>query len=778
MTVPNSALLQEIYLGTAITTLASKFPGGCYGLCRLISFTSFNQGHAMETLERTLIERQATQGGATRSNRGAAIPERIGHDASAAGPQSSGAPGAWAAVAWASAALAACGGGASPGEPTTPAQAFDVAQNMQFASAITSAPLEINAPAPSTPASANAAGVPQKQVLRQGIAPATATVLTADTFMTFVEGALPTMFTGPQTSVSASSGGITYVYRTYSLPGGAVNFLAVTSDNKVYGLGAFTAGVLTQYGSLADYNCVVYPQNCPAPGAGPANATEAARFLGQATLGATRAEIDALQSSTYSAWIEAQFALPQSQSHYDWLYAKGYVSDLNNANSYAGMDYSFWRKFIGGKDALRQRVTLALSEILVASAAGIAVSWRMFVVANYLDILENNAFGNYRTLLEQVSLSTAMGVYLTYRGNVKANAATGSQPDENYARELMQLFTVGLQLLNPDGSVQTSNGVALETYSQDDVSGLARVWTGWDFDTTGYVGGYLPEVVKRPMIQMANRYETGSKSFLGVTIPAGTTAANSLKIALDAVFNHPNTAPFVSKQLIQRLVTSNPSPAYVQRISSVFANNGAGVRGDLKAVIKAILIDSEARDMERVSMPSAGRLREPMVRFVNWARALRATSPTDVWAIGDLSDPASRLGQSPMRSGSVFNFFRPGYVPAGSDLSSQGLTAPEFQITNESSIPGYLNFMQRVISNGFGDVKADYSSLLALVGDTNALLAELNLVFAANQIPSTSITIIKTALDAMSVVSDTGKQNRIYTAVFLVMATPAYAAQK
>ncbi|MBC7618095.1 MAG: DUF1800 domain-containing protein [Candidatus Saccharibacteria bacterium] len=596
--------------------------------------------------------------------------------------------------------------------------------------------------------------------------------------MTFVEGALSTQFPGPQTSVTAITDGIHYVYRYYPLRNGAYNFLAVTSDNKVYVLGALTGDVLTQYGVLSDYFCTVYPQSCPATSVGPANATEAARFLAQATLGANKSDITALQSSSYAGWIDAQFVIPQAQSHFDWLKTKGF-SDPSFSNSYAGLDNSIWRKLIGGNDPLRQKVTLALSEILVASAEGIAIRWRAFAVANYLDLLESNAFGNFRTLLEKVSLSPAMGVYLTYSGNVKANAVTGSQPDENYGRELMQLFTVGLQLLNPDGSLQLKNGAPEETYTQADVSGMARVWTGWALDTSGYVGPYGIDTVARPLVQVASRYETGSKTFLGVTIPAGTSAAQSLQIALDTVFNHPNTGPFICKQLIQRMVTSNPSSAYVSRIAAVFANNASGVRGDLKAVVKALLLDTEARNMANVSSSSFGKLREPIARFVNWARAYKATSASDAWIVGDLSDPASRLGQSPMRSTSVFNFFRPGYVPPGSDLSRQSFQAPEFQITSESSIAGYMNFMQKVLSGAsLSDLKPDYSSVLALIADTTALLNELNLVFASNQIPQSTLDTLKTALDTIAVTTDSGKNNRMYAAILLVMAAPAYIAQK
>ncbi|MEP6790227.1 MAG: DUF1800 domain-containing protein [Ramlibacter sp.] len=505
----------------------------------------------------------------------------------------------------------------------------------------------------------------------------------------------------------------------------------------------------------------------------PMAAVDAARFLAQATPGATRAEITSLQASTYGAWIDAQFALPQSQSHYDWLIAHGY-SDESFRNGTGGLDNTLWRKLIAGTDPLRQRVTLALSEICVASVLGINAPWRQFAVANYLDILENNAFGNYRALLDQVSLSTAMGYYLTYRGNAKANATTGSQPDENYGRELMQLFTVGLLQLNADGTPKGG-----ETYGPDDVSGMARVFTGWDLDTSGLSNPLPPDVHRRPMAQVASRYETGAKTFLGVTIPAGTSATASLKTALDTLFNHPNMPPFVSRQLIQRLVTSNPSAAYVGRVSAAFSNNGAGVRGDMKAVIKAILLDMEARDTSSVSSTSFGKLREPVMRFLNWARGFGATSASDAWAIGDLSDPATKLGQSPARSSSVFNFFRPGYVPPNSTIASMGLQGPEFQITTESSVAGYVNFMQKAVAgSSVGDVRANYASLTALATDSAALLAEINLVLAAGQVSAATLATLKTALDTIGATTDSGKANRINAALTLVLAAPEYIAQK
>jgi uncharacterized protein (DUF1800 family) len=237
-------------------------------------------------------------------------------------------------------------------------------------------------------------------------------------------------------------------------------------------------------------------------------------------------------------------------------------------------------------------------------------------------------------------------------------------------------------------------------------------------------------------------------------------------------------APFVSRQLIQRLVTSNPSAAYIARVASVFNDNGTGVRGDLKAVLKAVLLDDEARSDTHLGDPAFGKLREPMLRFLAWARAFQVASPSDAWAIPNTTDPGTRLGQSPGRSPSVFNFFRPGYVPPNSEIGTHALVAPEFQITNESSVVGYVNYMQRALSTGIADVKADYSAILPLVSDSQALLNELNTVLAAGQLSAATLATMKPALDSISVSTDAGKNNRLYAALTLVLAAPEFITQK
>ena len=519
------------------------------------------------------------------------------------------------------------------------------------------------------------------------------------------------------------------------------------------------------------------PAPTPSPPPGAITREQASRFLSQASLGTTANDIDRVRTLGFSAWLDEQFALPRSSSNVEWLRSKLYDA-VANKNSQAGSNNMLWRKLIGSPDPLRQRVALALSEIIVVSISNIAATpFKAFAAAAFLDTLEANAFGSYRTLLEQVSTSPAMGAYLSFRGNKKANATVGSLPDENYAREVMQLFSIGLIELNLEGTPKLNNGASKETYTQDDVSQMSRVFTGWDWDTS--VGtADTPDRVIRPMVQVASRHELGEKRFLGTVIPANTDGVQSLRLALDTLAAHPNMAPFISRQLIQRLVCSSPSATYVRRVAAVFNDNGNGTRGDLRAVVKAILLDTEARSDAGLADPAFGKLREPVVRFVQWARSFGVTSADDSWNIGDTSDPATRLGQSPLRAPWVFNFFRPGYVPPNSALGNRSLTAPEFQITTESSVAGYVNFMQRNIASGLAGMVPDYSALLPLAGDSAALLAEANLLLAAGQLSAGTLAALQPALDTIAATTAAGQANRVKAALTLVMAAPEYITQK
>jgi uncharacterized protein (DUF1800 family) len=270
-------------------------------------------------------------------------------------------------------------------------------------------------------------------------------------------------------------------------------------------------------------------------------------------------------------------------------------------------------------------------------------------------------------------------------------------------------------------------------------------------------------------------------TFLGTTIPANTPGSDALRIALDRLFNHANTGPFFARQMIQRLVTSNPSPAYVGRVSAVFANNGSGVRGDLKAVWTAILTDSEARTLPAASDALSGKLREPVVRFIQWARTVGTTSTSGAYEIYDLSGSDTSLGQSALRSPSVFNFFRPGYVPPNTAIATAGKQAPEFQLLNETTTAGYINFMQWMTRGGYNDVKPTYTALLAIAHDVPAVVAWLNLRLTANQLSADTLTLLQATLGAFNVTAgstDNAKLDMLATGCFLILCSPEYLVQK
>ena len=506
----------------------------------------------------------------------------------------------------------------------------------------------------------------------------------------------------------------------------------------------------------------------------------ASRFLAQAAWGGNQAQIDTLRTTGARAWLQSEMTRPQSQSMKDWLIAKGYndATVSSNVNGEGGWVNAMWAKLFAGGDAVRQRAVLAWSEIFVVSALGLPISWRNFALANHWENLEKHAFGNFRNLLEAVTLSSAMGTYLNMKGNQKTDPVTGRAPDENYAREVMQLFTIGLYQLNADGSLKLDAlGKPIETYDNNDIQGLARVFTGWNIAPGQDPQGVLAAAAYRhglPMTLNASLHSPEEKRFLGVTIPAGTDGTTSLKIALDTLFNHPNTAPFVCKQIIQRLVTSNPSAAYVGRVASVFANNGQGVRGDLQAVWLAMLLDSEATQMPTAA--SAGKLREPVVRLVQWGRTFQATSSDGLWSLGHTEADTS-LGQMPLLAPSVFNFFRPGYVPPNTALSAQKLVAPELQIATEPTVTGYINYMAGTVNNA-RNVRADYANELALASPPAALVASLSLLLAAGAVSDANQALIVQAIASMPDGTDAARSNRVYAAVLLVMASADYLIQR
>ncbi len=530
---------------------------------------------------------------------------------------------------------------------------------------------------------------------------------------------------------------------------------------------------------------------------------DGARFLLQASLSASTGAITELNSDGYERWLDRQMAAPIEQTARQFFASRGYdqVDTNRHYNSGNTGNFMIWSQLLSGGNSVRKRVAFALSEFFVVSLSGINLVWPSPAIGEYWDILNRRAFGNFRDLLQDITLNPAMGVFLNTRGNRQADA-NGRVPDENYAREVMQLFTIGLHELNSDGTPKMVGGRPVETYNSADVSGLARVFTGYDFDFSGItftteIDGtrQIPDAAytRRPMTSDPSRWQnprtTGfhspeAKTFLGRTIPAGTNATQSLRIALDHLFAHPNVGPFFSKQMIQRLVTSNPSPAYVNRVADVFANNGQGQRGDLAAVFRAILLDTEARDPANVANPNFGKLREPVLRFAQLARTFNARSVSGNWQIGDLSDAASGLGQSPLRSPSVFNFFRPGYFPANTEIANRGLLAPEFQLVNETSVAGYINFLERAVQGArfpVTDITMDYAGLVDIALDSGELLDRLDLLLTGSQLSRGVKDTIRSAMDSVALTatsSTADRLRRVHIGLTLVLASTDYLIQK
>lgn len=557
----------------------------------------------------------------------------------------------------------------------------------------------------------------------------------------------------------------------------------------------------------------------PAP-----DAATAARFLAQVGLGATVPDVLDVVHRGYGAWLDDQFnACLSTPTVFDWAKARGFAQPQYYGSD-AGVDNALWARLLGAPDVVRQRMALAWSQIFVVSANNMAAPWGQFAAMAYWDVLEAHALGNFRDLLEAVTLSPAMGIYLSMRGSRKADVGSGRQPDENYAREVLQLFTIGLSQLEMDGTERRVEGLTQPTYSNADISGLARVFTGWDLDTSAFRAGVSdqaqgPDHLRLPMKHFAERHEPGAKTFLGVTIPAGTSGPESLRIALDTIFAHANVGPFIARRLIQQLVSSNPAPAYVARVAEVFADNGRGVRGDIQAVLRAIVLDSAARpDLFGEQALTHGKLREPLLRFVHWARLFRVSSVPDpvsglrLWQIGNQA-PSTALAQSPLRAPSVFNFFRPGYVPPHTAMAREGWVAPEFQITDEASVIGYVNFMHKIVGFGGADVVPDYRTdgWLTLAADETprALVERLSLALTGGALLTGDglLDLIQAAtghrpLDAVQRITDAlaeisldpsrryaiesptgarwadGAFTRVVTATLLILCSPDFLVQR
>jgi uncharacterized protein (DUF1800 family) len=518
---------------------------------------------------------------------------------------------------------------------------------------------------------------------------------------------------------------------------------------------------------------------------------DAYRFLEQATFGPKQADIDHLialgeSPDAYALWIDEQMAMPPSLL-LPVLQAKA-ASGVTGASGLNLARQDGWlRTTVVGPDQLRQRVAFALSEIMVVSQRG-ALSTMPYGLASYYDVLVLDAFGNFRQLMEHVTLQPAMGVYLSMLGNQKPNEDLNIRPDENYARELMQLFTIGLVQLNPDGSVKTDeSGAPIPTYDQSVVEGFANVFTGWNYTgaTTFANAKRTKANQSQPMKAYPEQHSTSAKRLLdypGVALPelpAGQTPAQDLADALDNVFNHPNVGPFIARRLIQRLVTSNPSPEYLSRVAEVFNDDGTGQRGNLGAVVRAILLDVEARPDAEAATDVTGKVKEPLLRLIQLWRAYNASAPSGLYR---LVDADLKYGQGHLLSPSVFNFFTPDYAPQG-EISERGLTAPEMQIATE-----YLNtqvtnfFYTQVVSRnstmtGFGKdiVLINIAEEVALAADVDVLVARLSDKLLGGRI-STSLAAEARAAALRFPATKPGL--RVADAMYLIVTSPQFAAQR
>ncbi|MEM0952727.1 MAG: DUF1800 domain-containing protein [Pseudomonadota bacterium] len=504
---------------------------------------------------------------------------------------------------------------------------------------------------------------------------------------------------------------------------------------------------------------------------------EAFQLLNQASFGPTEASVARVLDIGIEGWIDEQLQQPASLQ---LPYLLTFPEDADSVELQTDRVDVWYRNALHGEDQLRQRVAFALSQIMVVSQQGVLVNG-VYALADYYDMLAEDAFGNYRDLIEDVTLHPAMGVYLSMLGNEKPDSARNIRPDENYARELMQLFSIGLVELNSDGSQKVdAMGLPVPTYDQSVIEGFSHVYTGWNWAGAPSFQFARPTIENQalPMQLYPDFHDTGSKKLLnGVVLPPGQSGEEDLSAALDNVFNHPNVGPFIAIRLIQRLVTSNPSPAYVARVAGVFDNDGSGVRGNLGAVVKAILMDPEARG----SAPSqtGGKLKEPILRVTQLWRVYDAQSSVGGYP---LVESFILFGQGPLQSPSVFNFFSPFYAPAG-EIRDAGLVAPELQIATEYQNTLFTNLMllqtfsfnQASDSLRPEDIFIDISEEMSLVDDIDALIDRVAGKLLGGEI---SAALRQELTGMLEILPSEPAEFRAAEAIYFIASSPEYAYQR
>jgi uncharacterized protein (DUF1800 family) len=542
------------------------------------------------------------------------------------------------------------------------------------------------------------------------------------------------------------------------------------------------------------------------------------------------AEFDRLNLIGIDAWLDEQFALPFSR-HRVYLEAIAalpedpQVPEANDVGQQTRNE-AFFEHALHAPDQLRQRVAFALSQILVVSDQGGGLGGEPHALAHYYDLLGEHGFGNYRELLEQVTLNPAMGGYLSMRGNRKPDLALNIRPDENFAREIMQLFSIGLVRLNPNGSEMDDPGQPgfqpLPTYDQETIRGFAHVFTGYTFGGCAahqfeYCGAWEnPERWQMPMAAPEgpppwnNEYLVWhaypeSKQLLvypGVALPdgvlagrpaptaagSGVTAQQDLEAALDNLFHHPNVGPFIGRQLIQRLVVSNPNPAYVGRVAAAFDDNGQGVRGDMQAVVRAVLTDPEARGAASGTTAPRGKLREPLLRMTQLWRAFGAVDASGRYDDWYIWWPGQYIPQSPLHARTVFNFYLPDFKPAG-EIAAGGWVAPEFQIQTDGYVTNFSNVLDWMTWNYQGNpsqwadpdmtrLVIETERMLASNNATiDALIERLNLLLMAGSMSPHMKSTLRTYLLTLPANGDNGYR-RVWEALWLIMVSPEYVIEK
>lgn len=512
------------------------------------------------------------------------------------------------------------------------------------------------------------------------------------------------------------------------------------------------------------------------------------RFFAQSSFGESYSNIDNFTNNqegiTY--WIENQYQKEPSL-HYDYLdylLTEFYPQNVPGFNCFDEpyfRVFAWWQMAMSDQDPLRQKVAMALSEIFVVSDQSSMNVDNPRMPTSYYDVLLRNAFGNFRDLLEEMTLHPAMGTYLSHLHNKKTDLTINRYPDENFAREIMQLFTIGLYELNQDGSYKLNeNGDSIRTYNNNDIKEFAKVFTGLMYDTS--------EVYQnQPMLPNEEDHEPGEKKLLnGTTIPPGQNTLKDISDALDNLFEHPNVGPFIAKLLIQRLVTSNPSPEYIYRVAAAFNDNGSEQRGDLKAVISAILLDPEARNCKYQDDPNYGKQREPYLRYVQLCRAFNARNDAGTFH-NFWKSLKNDLGQVPLSAPSVFNFFLPNYQANG-PIKDNDLVSPEFQITNDVTAITSINvmvdailldqLMKRPFEN-YGSCDAneeipmlDLSQEEALANNPDVLIDRLDLILTYGTLSDQTRDIIRNTIIQLD------SSERVKMALFLFMVSPEFVIQR